>query len=989
MNPITNRRTLLSLSLLALLALAFLWRVTFNGDILLPADMLLLYEPWRSELPGATAVPIWNEKTADSLRDIYSVALYIKETWRHGEIPFWYPYAGLGLPIVARLMNQVLYPVNNILWQLMEVPESFGWSAILHLFLAGVFSFFYLRELRVGYFGSLVAAITFSYSSIPMTWLSLPFFFDTMIWLPLLFLGLERAIARRNWRWSLLGAAGLALQILAGSLQLVSYGLTALWLYALAQSILIWRQHGSWRQGLSPTLYAGLITGLGSGLVAFQILSTVELVQAGITRSEIALNPHLPLRSLARLLIPDIFGTPLDGNNFSTLEFEVYLYLGVLPLFFLVASFFSSRAATARSLFGIGLLFLLVIYSVPPFYQIFYYLYPAFPALGFHRSLYALMFVWAAAAGIGADYLLSAQPQSLLKWLGRGGLIIGLIVLVVTLRLAFLAKYQERFFWQLPNIPDVIPNFLYYFSTLVLFLVLFSALLLLLWFWSVGKISAQSFAVASLTLLVLDLFLAHLDFTPALPRHMLNVSPPSLTFLQNLVAEATEPIRISGAGNMLRSDTGGAYGIPSLQVHDPYLSRRFSAYADLTGLRRGGTFRDVVFSSIAQPLLNALNAKYFYVSRQELAKEEEWFSVLQEFGQPQVESAHPEAGQVKYWTLDNWTQPVLYAPADTRLSYQASLPEQVVLETALAIDPQNAPQDDLIFEIFVSEVGQTAPTLLFSYRLEQQAQSDWQPIVVDLAQFAGKTIEVSLATRSEQGLAVPGGWADPLLIDGSKYEQVYYGVNSIYKNKNYLPRAWVVHQITQVATAAEAEIALGAVDFNPATTAVIEGQLPASVQPSNTLVTPRFVEYRPAYAKIEVELAAPGLLVLSDLYYPGWTALVDGLAQQIYPTNLTMRGVYVPAGFHQIEFLYVPTSFRVGLYISLTTLLIIAAVLVLDWRKQESAWYRQWRIPMQLILFIGACSAWVFRLGRSDATNPADCSDFSPPGNGGRNPIFG
>ena len=929
----SNWRTSMSLGVLVLLPLVFLWRVTFGGDILLSTDMLLLYEPWRSELPGAKAFPIWNEKTADPLRDIYSVALYIKETWRQGQIPFWYPYAGLGLPILARAMNQVLYPINNILWQLMAVPESFGWSAVLHLFLASCFTFFYVRELQVGHFGSLIAAIAFTYSSTLMTWLGLPFIFNSMIWLPLIFLGLERAIVRQDWRWGLLGVLGLALQILAGSLQLVSYGLTALGLYALIRFVMLWRGQRHLLQALYPLGYAGLIIGMGFGLVAFQVLSTVEMVLAGITRANVALDLGLPIRTLARLLIPDIIGTPLDGNNLSSLEFESYLYFGILPLFFVIASLFSERAVLARILFGIGLLFLLVIYNVPPFYQIFYNIYPAFSALGFHRSLYVVIFVWTSAAGVGADYILTHSSEKLLRRLLAGGLLIGLIALAITLRLAFISKYQERHFWNLPDLPAVSPGLLYHFSTLVLFLFLFGLMLGLLWLWLERKVSPQFFMSAAVFLLVLDLFLTHIDFTPALPRHMLNVSPPSLTFLQELVEQSPEPIRISGIGNALRSDTGGAYKIPSLQVHDSYLSRRFSDYADLTKLRSGDNFRDIIFQPALNPLLNALNVKYIYTAREDLTHGE-WFSVLQNMGAPQIISNHPEAGQVKHWNIKDWTQPVLYAPSNTSLIYQSVPPYPALLETAIAIDPQTTPQADITFEIYVNRPGQEPGAPIFSYRLEpfgKDSEPKWRPIVVDLADFGQENIIISLVTSSDNNLSLAGGWADPLITDSSKYKQVYYGVNSIYENKNYLPKAWVAPEVTQVVDAAEAKARISAADFNPATEAVIEGALiePVDSLSTNNIEKPEFIQYSPSHSKIEVKLETSGFLVLSELYYPGWQVYVDGVQKPLYATNLTMRGVFVPAGTHQVEFVYEPLVFRIGLYIAVGTAAIIAVILAL------------------------------------------------------------
>ena len=70
---------------------------------------------------------------------------------------------------------------------------------------------------------------------------------------------------------------------------------------------------------------------------------------------------------------------------------------------------------------------------------------------------------------------------------------------------------------------------------------------------------------------------------------------------------------------------------------------------------------------------------------------------------------------------------------------------------------------------------------------------------------------------------------------------------------------------------------------------------------------------------IEAELAQAGLVVLSDVYFPGWKAYVDGVEQPIYPTNLAMRGVYVDRGSHLVRFVYQPQSFRIGVLVSLAT----------------------------------------------------------------------
>src|SRR6185503_16437566 len=93
-----------------------------------------------------------------------------------------------------------------------------------------------------------------------------------------------------------------------------------------------------------------------------------------------------------------------------------------------------------------------------------------------------------------------------------------------------------------------------------------------------------------------------------------------------------------------------------------------------------------------------------------------------------------------------------------------------------------------------------------------------------------------------------------------------------------------------------------------------------------------FISYTPSHSIIQAELATPGLLIISDIYYPGWNVYVDGAPQPLYAANLMMRGVYLPAGIHQVEFVYEPLSFKVGLVVSAGTVALIAMILALDWK---------------------------------------------------------
>ena len=71
-----------------------------------------------------------------------------------------------------------------------------------------------------------------------------------------------------------------------------------------------------------------------------------------------------------------------------------------------------------------------------------------------------------------------------------------------------------------------------------------------------------------------------------------------------------------------------------------------------------------------------------------------------------------------------------------------------------------------------------------------------------------------------------------------------------------------------------------------------------------------------------------GFLVFSDTFYPGWKAYVDKRITKIYKTDGVLKGIYIPKGIHEIKFLFMPTSFLIGLIISTLTFILLIALLV-------------------------------------------------------------
>lgn len=150
----------------------------------------------------------------------------------------------------------------------------------------------------------------------------------------------------------------------------------------------------------------------------------------------------------------------------------------------------------------------------------------------------------------------------------------------------------------------------------------------------------------------------------------------------------------------------------------------------------------------------------------------------------------------------------------------------------------------------------------------------------------------------------------------------------IYQNRKVLPRAFVVYNVVNVPGFDEALAALEDPDLDPAQTAVVEN-LPAELearinagrgQPQPAIGIAKMT--RSGEMFVEVSTEVPGLLILTEQYYPGWKAYVNGKETAIHPVDGIFRGVFLDAGVHSVQFKYQPLSFMVGAGISILALVV-------------------------------------------------------------------
>ena len=129
------------------------------------------------------------------------------------------------------------------------------------------------------------------------------------------------------------------------------------------------------------------------------------------------------------------------------------------------------------------------------------------------------------------------------------------------------------------------------------------------------------------------------------------------------------------------------------------------------------------------------------------------------------------------------------------------------------------------------------------------------------------------------------------------------------QNPYAMGNAWMVDKVTYVATANEEIDGVGKVDHRHEAVADkrFEETLGASTaQDSTSAVT--LLSYEPNRLKYEVNSEKGGVVVFSEIYYPGWTATVDGKEVELGRVNYILRALRVEGGNHQVELAFFPRS---------------------------------------------------------------------------------
>jgi hypothetical protein len=915
-------RDLWALFLLSTAVIVCFWRIALAGRVLAGGDVFTYFYPY------------WTEATR-ALR-----------AWR---IPLWNPYLFMGAPFLANSQVGFCYPLNWPLWLLLPPHRSVHLSIVMHLVLAACNGYAWGRcSLRLGQLGAWVLGAAFALGGYLGAQVEHVNQLQALAWLPLVLL-----LWDRGWR----ALAGLALLfgliLLAGHTQTAFILFTGTGIYGLStisgdgqrqRPVYCWMR----RIG-SPMLRLAIAGTVGGALAAVQLIPAWELARLSIRAGGLPFNERLsfslsPLY-LGRALLPGFSG------NVPPQHIEHVAYIGISGLTLaLVGLWGLAIERRSRSWHGVLALILTGLFLSPGLYNPLYVLLASFaPGFADFRvparwlALYASGV--AALAGLGVETLFNRHAS-----IGRRKLMLWATVLCLLIAWAVAGTHIGGE-WQIGQV------------TAIGWVVAIAATSTLL---ALARRSPGLAAGGMTVLMVMEL----LGGATVLP-HARATAPQAFTGLRPAVAhllaagsEGQPPYRFISMSD-LTFDPGDlpeinvlygpqlspsalydyivatkhkevlspnlplVFGIPAVDGYDGGILplTHYLAFQRLLVGGEGsidGRLRENLTTIPDGRWLNLCSVRYIITDKLRDAWLDGVFYDLQ-FG---ARLEHGQVARVAFVPPFEATALGLVSYLEGGASLAQGTPVGVV-EIGFGNNITHT------FELRAGEhtaeglygpyVRHTRATVGGNFWPGEPRGNDyvtrlrWQPPSAPL------TISVR-ATLPEGRLVVrgvslvderTGSFQALVLSDRGRFRLVHSGDVKVYENLDVLPRAFLVHKAKVVGDGDAASLVSLEKGFDPAAGVLLADGTELDFPPPEGKESVVIRHYAPERIEIEVRAVAPGYLVLSDAWYPGWRAHVDGAPAPVRRADLLFRAVAVDAGVHTVEFTFRPMSLFVGLGISL------------------------------------------------------------------------
>lgn len=362
-------KKLIPIILITGVILVFFWQFLFKGFLPVPSDTIVgLYYPFRDAYfkTNPNGVPYKNFLVTDPVRQQIPWRKLVTDLEKKVSIPLWNPYNFTGTPLLANSQSAAFYPLNLLF---LVLPFSAAWSLLI-LFqplLAGVFLYFYLRNLKLAQLPSFLGALSFAFSGFFVAWLEWGTILNVALWLPLMLLCVDKIFGGtkgKNIIWYLILVFSLVSSFFAGHLQTFFYAVILFLVYFLIR----WLQNGKNLKTFATFTLVGFCCIIFS---LPQLIPTIKFIALSARNLDLPAwqsNPgwFVPWQNLIQFLAPDFFGNPTTLNYYGIWNYGEFIgYVGIPS--FIMAFFALFFRKDKKTLFFGCAFFVSLIFALPTF----------------------------------------------------------------------------------------------------------------------------------------------------------------------------------------------------------------------------------------------------------------------------------------------------------------------------------------------------------------------------------------------------------------------------------------------------------------------------------------------------------------------------------------------------------------------------------------------------------------------------------------------
>jgi Bacterial membrane protein YfhO/Dolichyl-phosphate-mannose-protein mannosyltransferase len=923
--------------------------------ILLP---LLYFFPavmgWVTLVPG------------DGLTQNLGVRILIGQMIARGQIPLWNPYIFAGTPLLASIYPGALYP-PNWLFALFTPTTAMNLVVITTYHLTAIGTYLYARCIGMTRVGALLAGLSFSLGGFMMAHLGHTSRIAAAAWLPWILLAIEQLYRRLRWRWVSLGALFIALQLFAGEPQMNFYAILvcgAYWMYSVRV-----REAGERRLRFVFGTAAMVLCGLLLSMI--QLLPDRELLglgdRAGITYDYFS-GYSFPPANIFTFIFPFFFGgatiAPFKVSYWgrTTID-ETCGYFGLaMVLLALVALAGSTRRSLPRFWGATALVALVLSFGGFLPFELNHVLhhvpvYNLFRAPG--RHMYEFTYALSVLGGWGATVLARSNRDAAGRALRAGAVAFGALLAATMVAYRFsgqaLAGEVAR-----PAAADSLAN------AEALVPIAFAALSLF-FAWMFARRPGPLTGALLVLLLFADLAVFAVGYNYVWKEFVTGAAarlqdPPAVRLIKSREADLntfrTASVSRSLFGNRYDELNGPNVSIArGLQSVNGYDAMRLPGPAAVAGdMTIEGAVTDARVLGDAHQGFNLLNVKYLLRERPSPEDPEQMLELdglrFQKDGsgfdlgpgmRTSVQVNRVQATELAVVsTMGNAVHLADGTPV-VRVRMQATDGRTFTHEIQAGRDTAEwaYEREDVrtaikhrmprAIESWPAD-GFQGHRFIAHYPIERAAieRLDFEYLLPDAGILLAR---VSLFDR-ESGVSMP---LDLVSFSPERWRRLELaGEVELYENLRARPRAWFVRRAAlqpaaEVLETIRTGVLKDGAPFDPAETVLFQREdfgarapvPPAIAEPLNAAVN--VVRYEPNRVELQTRNDRDGFLVLSEVWYRGWEAWVDGRRVPVEKVNYALRGVAVPAGAHKIEFVFRAHSFRNGAAYTLLGLLLLLA----------------------------------------------------------------